>query len=112
MVLKFNHEVVFEYGMLNDTIEVEVSSCIPTHTEEVEYQSAKIFPNPSSKEFTLKGPWNSMKIFSTDGSLVKSLENYSTETSPKIEHDLPSGIYMLDIQLINNKKEFLKLVVK
>ena len=106
------HKVVFEYGMLNDTIEVEVSSCIPTHTEEVEYQSAKIFPNPSSKEFTLKGPWNSMKIFSTDGSLVKSLENYSPETSPKIEHDLPSGIYMLDIQLINNKKEFLKLVVK
>jgi len=106
------HKVVFEYGMLNDTIEVEVRSCIPTHTEEVEYQNAKIFPNPSSKEFTLKGPWNSIKIFSTDGSLVKSLENYSPETSPKIEHDLPSGIYMLDIQLINNKKEFLKLVVK
>lgn len=71
--------------------------------------SIKIYPNPSTSFFTITGVDNGkISIYTTNGSCV--LQTNFTENST-INHNLPSGIYMLEVNVQNVIKHY-KLVIK
>lgn len=61
-------------------------------------ESVKLYPNPVENSFTLNAPStiNEVKIFTTDGKLVKEINNCNHSTIEINVEELPQGVYIVN----------------
>ena len=75
--------------------------------------TAKIFPNPSNGSFTIQcveSP-QQINVYSHVGKLVKTINGDGSNSREVILENLPTGIYLVEIQ-INDKKSWNKIIIK
>lgn len=87
-------------------------SSTPTSTKEVDdYNSIKVFPNPTDGTLELynqmQTPIEQVELFHTNGQLIRRIQQPGNQLSL---HDLKAGVYMLRIQV--GDQTYLRRVVK
>lgn len=83
-------------------------NCLSVHNTKVEFENEKIFPNPSSKSFTLSGAYGVLNVFDVNGKLceTKNIDEQNTIFGTTLE----KGIYF--IQIISNGESKIRKIIK
>jgi hypothetical protein len=73
-----------------------------------------VFPNPAIDKITISAPFriNSFFIFNFNGERVAAIESVNSKYISFQLPDLPSGIYLIQIQTENHKELFKKIIVE
>lgn len=84
----------------SDTI---IEFCLQSlSVDEIVHDEVKLYPNPSHHQFTLQSPANLsidlVRIYSTSGQLIKEIDHPAESSVWVIQHQLQSGIYLVEIQ--------------
>ena len=81
---------------VNVVIDMNNDECLTVVENEIQFKNMKIYPNPSSSEFTISNVSGEMSIYDVKGSFVDII--YLTSASTSFGSNLNKGVYFIKIK--------------
>ena len=99
------------YGSWSVCCDYDFSENCNLGTENFSLTSPELYPNPARDLIAINSPqtFKAIIIYNVKGELVKNYVQFQETYSVA---DLPQGIYLVEVQSVNDQKQFLKFIKK